>query len=189
MPETAAELAGAQEEIARLARLVSGLLAVARAENVTAAPVPVAVDAVRRGPGRGVAAGGRRARRHDRRARPWRRSAPGCGDGDLEQILDNLLANALDVLDAGRTITVSAAATGGRARITVADNGPRDDRRAAAGRVPPVRVRGSRGVPGSGWPSWTGWPRPATAPQPCRTRPGGGLTVTIDLPAAAPRHH
>src|ERR1700729_1081191 len=45
-PETAAELAGAQEEIARLARLVSGLLAVARAENVTAVPAAVAVDEV-----------------------------------------------------------------------------------------------------------------------------------------------
>ena len=39
---TAAELAGAQEEIARLSRLVNGLLAVARAENVTAAPAQVA---------------------------------------------------------------------------------------------------------------------------------------------------
>ncbi len=35
----AGELAGAQEEVARLSRMVNGLLAVARAENVTAAPV------------------------------------------------------------------------------------------------------------------------------------------------------
>ena len=32
--QAAAELAGAQEEIARLSRLVNGLLAVARAENI-----------------------------------------------------------------------------------------------------------------------------------------------------------
>ncbi len=65
---TAAELAGAQEEIARLSRLVNGLLAVARAENVTAAPAPVSVDARGPGPGRGLAAGRRGARRHaDRR--------------------------------------------------------------------------------------------------------------------------
>ena len=37
---TAAELAGAQEEIARLSRLVNGLLAVARAEHVTAGAGP-----------------------------------------------------------------------------------------------------------------------------------------------------
>ncbi len=45
---TAAELAGAQEEIARLARLVNGVLAVARAESVPAAPVRVAAAAVLR---------------------------------------------------------------------------------------------------------------------------------------------
>ena len=41
-PETAQELAGALDELARLSRLVDGLLTVARAENVV--PVPVAVD-------------------------------------------------------------------------------------------------------------------------------------------------
>ena len=43
---TAAELAGAQEEIARLARLTNGLLAVARAENATAPPVRADIAAV-----------------------------------------------------------------------------------------------------------------------------------------------
>ena len=43
---TAHELAAAQGEIARLSRLVDGLLAVARAENVVAKPVEVAVDTV-----------------------------------------------------------------------------------------------------------------------------------------------
>ena len=44
--QLADELAGAQDEIGRLSRMVDGLLAVARAENVTAAPVPVQVEAV-----------------------------------------------------------------------------------------------------------------------------------------------
>ncbi|WP_240501674.1 sensor histidine kinase [Streptomyces neyagawaensis] len=44
--ETAAELAAAQEEIARLSRLVDGLLAVARAEQATARPTAVRVDEV-----------------------------------------------------------------------------------------------------------------------------------------------
>src|SRR6266487_1281891 len=43
---TASELAAAQGEIARLSRLVDGLLAIARAENVVSRPVEVAVDAV-----------------------------------------------------------------------------------------------------------------------------------------------
>ena len=40
-PTTADELAGAQEEIARLSRLVDGLLATARAESVTERVVPI----------------------------------------------------------------------------------------------------------------------------------------------------
>ncbi len=40
------DLAGAQEEVARLSRLVNGLLAVAKAENVVAEPVTVAADVV-----------------------------------------------------------------------------------------------------------------------------------------------
>ncbi len=41
-PDTGHELAGALDELARLSRLVDGLLTVARAENVV--PVPVAID-------------------------------------------------------------------------------------------------------------------------------------------------
>jgi hypothetical protein len=46
--QTAAELAGAQDEIARLTRLVNGLLAVAPAESQTAPPVRVRVDDIAR---------------------------------------------------------------------------------------------------------------------------------------------
>jgi signal transduction histidine kinase len=184
-PETAAELAGAQEEIARLARLVSGLLAVARAENVTAVPVPVEVDAV-------IA---------DRVA-AWRPAADERGvtiavrgtapvsarlrDGDLEQILDNLLANALDVLDGGRTVTVSAAAAGGRAQITVADNGPgmsAGQQRAAFRRFASGAPRGT----GLGLAIVDRLAQASDGTAALSDTPGGGLTVTIDLPAAAPR--
>jgi signal transduction histidine kinase len=184
-PQTAAELAGAQEEIARLARLVSGLLAVARAENVTAVPVPVAVDAVLAD-----------------RVAAWRPAADERGvrisvrapapviarlrDGDLEQILDNLLANALDVLDAGRTVTVSAAAAGGRAQITVADNGTgmsAAQQRAAFRRFTSGAPRGT----GLGLAIVDRLAQASDGTAALSDTPGGGLTVTIDLPAAATR--
>ena len=82
-PDTAHELAGALEELARLSRLVDGLLAVARAENVV--PVPGAVDVAEvAGADSGVASGGRRPghRARDRRRggqRPGREQRPLAG--------------------------------------------------------------------------------------------------------------
>jgi signal transduction histidine kinase len=180
---TAAEVAGAQQEIVRLSRLVNGLLAMARAENVTAAPVPVAVHDV-----------------VSDRATAWQPAADERGvtltaacpepvvaricEGHLEQILDNLLANALDALDAldtGRHIQVGAVAVGGTARVTVADNGQGmsgEQQRTAFRRF------------ASGRPGGTGLglaivDRLATAnggSAAMSDTPGGGLTVTIELP-------
>jgi signal transduction histidine kinase len=183
-PETAAELAGAQEEIARLARLVSGLLAVARAENVTAAPVTIMVDAVvaDRVAAWQPAAGERGVTIAARTPAPV---GARLRDGDLEQILDNLLANALDALDAGRTVTVSAAATDGRAQITVADNGPGmsgGQQRAAFRRFESGAPRGT----GLGLAIVDRLAQASDGTAALSDTPGGGLTVTIDLPAAAP---
>ncbi len=132
-PATGHELVGALDELARLSRLVDGLLAVARAENIV--PVPTAVDVAEvarervvawhpvaddRGitleaRGVGSAVGSARVRAS---VLAW------IGEGHLEQILDNLIANALDALSAGGHITVTAAVTTAGARITVADDGP-----------------------------------------------------------------
>ena len=122
--QTAGELAGAQDEIARLARLVNGLLAVARAESGTAPAVGVRVDDIARD-----------------RAAAWRPAADERGvsltvrapaavpaqarEGHLEQVLDNLIANALDALEPGGSIRIAATviAASGQAAVTVADDG------------------------------------------------------------------
>ncbi len=178
----AVELAGAQEEIARLSRLVDGLVAVARAEKVVAEPVLVPAAIVI----------------SDRTA-AWRPAAAErgitlaavsqgpvgarMGAGHLEQILDNVLANALEAVPAGGTVTISAAATGtargSGARIVVADDGP--------GMAPQQQRTAFRRFSTSGG---TGLGlaivhRLVTSnggSVALSDTPGGGLTVTIELP-------
>jgi signal transduction histidine kinase len=182
---TAAEVAGAQQEISRLSRLVNGLLAMSRAENVTAAPVPVAVcDVVQdRVAAWQPAADERGVRLTAARGAPVIARA---GEGHLEQILDNLLANALDALDAGRAIRVGAFAAGGRARVAVADDGQGmspEQQRAAFRRFASGRAGGT----GLGLAIVD---RLATAnggSAALSDTPGGGLTVTIELPLETPR--
>jgi len=181
---TSSELAAAQGEIARLSRLVDGLLAVARAENVVVKPVVVAVDTVI----------------HDRAA-AWRPVAeergvrlttecPGSvraslGDGHLEQIVDNLLANALDAAPVGGHVSVSATTTGQRARVTVTDDGP--------GMSPQQQETAFRRFASTS-PAGAGLGlaivhRLVTANGGAATlsdTTGGGLTVTVDLPGGQP---
>lgn len=192
------ELAGAQEEIARLSRMVDGLLAVARAENTVTEPVLVQVDMVIRD-----------------RAAAWRPAAEErhvtlaegslvrvrarLGEGHLEQVLDNLLDNALEAARPGGTITVSALAvgagaglraTGGRAtgggrgaRIVVADDGPgmsAQQQRSAFRRF----ATSTAGGAGLGLAIVHRLVTSNGGSATLSDTPGGGLTVTIELPAA-----
>ncbi len=193
-PATGHELAGALEELARLSRLVDGLLAVARAENVVPAPGTVDVGEAARervvawrpvaddrdillearacDAKEGGRAGGGTARGP---ALAW------IGEGHLEQVLDNLIANALEALSAGHQITVTTKATTSGAQIIVADNGPgmnAEDRERAFLRFRTSNPNGTglglaivhRLVTSNG----------GTAS--LSQTPGGGLTVTLDFP-------
>jgi len=113
-------LAAAIAEVERLTRVISELLALSRAEVQPAESVDVAALAAARADAwnaladeRGVAidAGGGAVRAR-------------AGTGRLEQVLDNLLANALEVSPRGGAIRVSAQRADGWVELHVVDEGP-----------------------------------------------------------------
>jgi signal transduction histidine kinase len=188
-PAAATELAGAQEEIARLSRLVDGLLAVARAESISEQVVSINVIpaiAERAAAWQPVAAGHgvklvvRTQGGEDSQATP----RVALGVGHLEQILDNLLANAIDAICDGGTVTVSVTSAEAGTTLTVADDGPGmtpQERSRAFLRFATGRADGTglglaivhRLVASNG-----GAARLADTP-------GGGLTVILEFPGTA----
>jgi signal transduction histidine kinase len=196
-PETAQELAGALDELARLSRLVDGLLTVARAENVV--PVPTAVDVAEvarervvawhpvaddrsivlsAGPAAGLSSLGSAlgvGRSAGAPVLAW------IGEGHLEQILDNLIANALEALHPGNLVRLTAAPTAAGVRITVADNGPgmsAEDRERAFLRFTTSSPNGT----GLGLAIVHRLTISNGGTAQLHETPGGGLTVTLDFP-------
>ena len=183
-PDFAAELAGVQEEIERLSRLVDGLLAIARAESVVARreAVPVAEVVAER-----VAAWEPLAREHGQGLTAVGRAASASlAPGDLEQILDNLIANALAAIPSGGRVRVESVAEREHDRVVlrVVDDGPGMSE--AAKRTAFRRFGASSGS-GSGLglaivdrlvSANGGEVRLADSV-------GGGLTVVVELPAAS----
>ena len=177
------ELAGAHDEIGRLSRMVDGLLAVARAENVTAAPVPVRVEAVIRD-----------------RAAAWKPAADEkpvslsvpvtepltarIREGHLEQILDNLLANAIEAVPGGGHITLTALQAMSRIRITVADDGPGMNERQRQSSFHRF-VSATPGGTGLGLAIVHRLVTADGGTAELTETPGGGLTVILDLPTAS----
>jgi signal transduction histidine kinase len=117
------ELEGALTEVERLAGLVDALLVLARADRATSAPEPIDVPVL-------VA----------ERLASWAALA---GDaevaldarvddslqvlatpGRLEQVLDNLLANALDASPSGGTVRIEGRRVNGVVELHVSDEGP-----------------------------------------------------------------
>jgi len=125
-PATAAELAGAQEEIARLSRLVDGLLATARAEAVTDQLEQIDVmEAVSERVAAWQPVANGNGVKLLTEAPPSPAPLVALGAGHLDQILDNLLDNAIDAIGGeGGIVRVSVARTDTGTRLTVADDGP-----------------------------------------------------------------
>jgi signal transduction histidine kinase len=199
-PETAHELAGALDELARLSRLVDGLLTVARAENVV--PVPMAVDvaevarervvawhpvaddrsivliaAAAGGVGSGLGGALGVGRSAGAPVLAW------IGEGHLEQILDNLIANALEALSPGNMVRLTTSATAAGVQITVADNGPgmsAEDRERAFLRFTTSSPNGT----GLGLAIVHRLATSNGGTARLDETPGGGLTVTLDFPGA-----
>jgi signal transduction histidine kinase len=180
---TADELESALGEVDRLARLVNGLLALARAERRAHERAPQDVGALVR-----------------ERADAWRAAAAERGvdleadapaglaaalaPGSLEQVLDNLVANALAVAPAGSAVTLAAARADGSVVMSVTDQGPGmapEDRANAFDRF----WRGREDRPGSGLGLAIVKSLVEADDGTVRLEepPGGGLRAVVALPA------
>jgi signal transduction histidine kinase len=179
-----AEVAAAIDEIQRLSDLVDGLLHLARAEEP---PTSVIVDAAQTASDRvdtwtAVAAERDVTLRLESPSGPLPVSAVA---GALEQILDNLLDNALNASPAGSTITVGIARSGGTTTVLVDDRGPGLDDESKVQALERF-WKGDRSTPGTG----LGLAIAQTLTQACggrldlRDKPGGGLSVVVELPSA-----
>ncbi len=186
-PPAADELAGAQEEIARLSRLVDGLLATARAESVAERVVPVnlipaVAERVAAWQPVADAHGVKLATEH---SADDDRAQVSLGVGHLEQILDNLLDNAIEALgDHGGCVTVSVASSDEGTTLTIADDGP--------GMNPQERSRaflrfstGSQAGTGLGLAIVQRLVTSNGGTVRLADTPGGGLTVVLEFPGTA----
>jgi signal transduction histidine kinase len=115
-------LEGATAEAERLSRVVDGLLALARADRAPAALEPIEIAPLVH---ERVDAWTAYAEEHDVDLRERLAPAVALGTpGRLEQVLDNLLANALDVAPRGSAITISLSAGPAGTELRVIDEGP-----------------------------------------------------------------
>ncbi|HET9171047.1 MAG TPA: HAMP domain-containing sensor histidine kinase [Actinospica sp.] len=178
----AEEMGGLQAELARLAGLVDGLLAVARAEGDVPSPQTVRADTVaadRIAAWEPVA----RDRGLDLAVEAPEPVSARLGPGHLDQMLDNLIANALDSVPAGGGVRVSVAGGRETVAVRVVDDGPGMSEQARANAF---RRFGRSGTGGSGL-GLAIVHRLATVNGGHVTlepTPGGGLTVLLELPAA-----
>lgn len=122
-PAAQPKLDAALAETNRLGRLVHSLLVLARTDAARSQPEPVAISTVvadRLDAWSPVASD--QGVRLESTCPPdrWARAVPGA----VEQMLDNLIANALDVAPAGTAVTISMTSPAGLVELHVSDRGP-----------------------------------------------------------------
>ena len=184
-PDPAADLGAASDEVARLSRIVDGLLTLSSAEGVRPQREAVDVSALivdRRAAWsalaeeRGVSLGVEGA--NDAPVLAW--AVP----GHLEQILDNLLANALEATPRGKSIVMSVAGHNGKLELHVRDEGPgmtADERAHAFDRL--WQGAGRKGGAGLGLSIVAQLARSSGGECQLREAGGGGLDVELVLEA------
>ena len=185
-PAGSADLGGAVDEVARLSLLVDGLLALARAEQHGSQPAEIDVQEV-----------------VDARCDAWRDLAEEqdvrldveahgeralATPGRLEQVLDNLLNNALEVAPAGSAIELGVSRVGDDVLVRVADAGPgmsEEHRAHAFDRFWRAEEQDSTGF-GLGLAIVRQLAVADGGDVTLGTSAAGGLEVTVSLPAAPP---
>lgn len=117
------ELDGALAEVERLSGLVDALLVLARADRATSSPIPIDLDQLvaERISSWAALAESAGVELDDEIEGPLRVLAT---PGRLEQVLDNLLANALDASRQGTSITIGGRRVNGMVELHVTDEGP-----------------------------------------------------------------
>lgn len=175
------DLQGALREIARLSRLADGLLAVARTEEAPSAPETVPLDRVvaeRLDLWRPLASD-RGVVLRSQVAPARARATP----GNVEQVLDNLLANALDALDGGGHIDVRVSSEEREVELRVSDDGPgmpAHQRDRACARFVGGRSGGAHA--GLGLAIVAGLVAADHGSTRLEETPGGGLSAVVRLP-------
>lgn len=185
-----ADIAAMIDETNRLAGLLDGLLAIARAEATT--PEPVRTDL---------------AAAVIRRVEVWRPVAEDEGldlradvspaiaeitPNHLEQVLDNLIANAIDATPPGGRISVAAATAPTGPMVAVADTGPgmtpeqRDHALRRWSSTSPDDAHADRGGTGLGLTIARRLVEADHGTFTLDRTPGGGLTATIRYPTEHP---
>ena len=186
--DTCAEATAMLAETHRLARLVDGLLAIARAEATEAAPAPTDIGTVVTERLRAWEPVAVEAQITLEQRLPAVSPIAALTPGHLEQILDNLLANALEAVPPRGHIIVTTTRDGEDSVLRVHDTGPgmSDEQRAHA-LDPYATDRGGQGGTGIGLTIVARLVAADHGTFALYTPPGGGTIAEIALPRASHR--
>jgi signal transduction histidine kinase len=184
---TTTDLDAALREVHRLSRLVDGLLALARADGsgvVDRQPVDVVTVAHERTVAWSPLA--------DERGVHLDVDAPlkntivvSAVVGSLEQVLDNLIANAIDVSLPGGTVTIAVEPNAEAVQVRVSDDGPgmsAEEQAHAFDRFWHGRSKGRNGGTGLGLAIVRQLTLASGGTVELRDREGGGLVVLLEFP-------